>query len=241
MLVWYDFLASANCQEFVDEEGSEYKLIDYENLYVATIPYCKSYFGKYPLQLSTDKKEYVLPLNGFHIFERVYGEKINKFDIHSEKRVEKRLGIVKYVATNNWAYENGTEHDHVVLKQGDKVRFSTVPEVMLEDDAHCHFDGGRMYRRAQARNIDLVWRGDELILPKGKILISQIPDEEITPGGIILLKSQVKNHTGEVIISSSEQVEVGQEIYYIKGSGEKIEHEGKEVRVLNEGQILYVK
>ena len=191
-------------------------------------------------QLSSDESEWVKPLNGFHIFERVYHEKINKFDIHSEQRVNTRLGVVKYVAKNNAEYETGMETDHVELQVGDRVQFGPIPPVMLEDEAHCSFDGGRMYRRAQARNIDVVWRGGDIILPQGRVLIKRILDETITPAGIILPKAQVKNHTGEIIVSSVHECKVGGTLRYTKGGGMLIDHQGEQHRVIKDQEILYV-
>ena len=238
MIVWYDYLANLNADGFIDEEGYEYKVIDYDNLYVATVPRDEEGDPE-GLQVGETGMEYIIPLNGFHLFERVLHEKKHRFDI-TENKVDPRYGIVKYVARNNTAYENGTSVDHFDLQVGDKVMFGNVPEVMLEDDLHCHFDGGRMYRRSQSRNIELVWRGDKLILPKGSILIKRKPDEEISKGGIILLKANVKNHTGEVVLSSNDQVPIGSEILYIKGTGWEIDYQGEKHRVLTNNQILYV-
>lgn len=241
MKIWYDYMASLNTIVYVDEDESEYRLIDYDSLYVATVPRCEEedfWFS----QKSTDGKEWIIPLNGFHIFERVYHEPKSKFDIHITKRVNNREAIVKYVAVNNRAYETGEEEDHVELEPGDRVVFGVVPCVMLEDEMHCHFDSGRMYRRAQARNIDLVWRGDELVLPKGRILIKKIKDERVLPSGIILLRDNVKNHRGEVVISSIEGVNVGQEVTYPLKGGVPLEYKDKEGehRILRSNQVLYV-
>ena len=160
---------------YIDEDKSEYRLIDYDSLYVATVPRNPDLDGC-GFQKSIDGKEWIIPLNGFHLFDRVYHKPKSKFDIHITKRVNNKEAVVKYVAVNNKAYETGAEEDHVQLEPGDRVVFSVAPCVMLEDEAHCHFDSGRMYRRAQARNVDLVYRGDELILPKGRILIKKLKD-----------------------------------------------------------------
>ena len=239
MTVWFDFLASENCVTYIDEFDFHYKLLNYDDLYVATFPRKKteSING---VQKTKDETEYVIPLNGYHIIERVYHESRSKFDLFGPMRVDRRYGIVKYVAKNNQAYENGLEEDHVELKVGDRLRFSTVPEVMLEDEAHCHFDGGTMYRRAQARNVDVVWRDGEMILPNGRILVRQILDEDITPAGIILQKPNVKQHQGTVIVSSIGAIPKGSKIMYIKGAGMIINYKEEECRVLKETEILYI-
>lgn len=238
MTALFDFLEGENCLSYYDEDGYEYKLIDYSNLYVATMPRIngEEIDG---LQRSSDGTEWVIPLNGFTLFERVYKEKTSKLDV-SDPKVDRRRGIVRYVAENNLEYESGQESDHIRLKPGDEVVFNSVPEVMLESEEHCHFDGGRMYRRAQARNVDLAWRDGELILPDGRCLVRKFEDEDITPSGIILPKPNVKNHTSEVIISTVQEVSAGKTIKYIKGSGFPIEYKGEKLRLLREEQILYV-
>jgi len=235
--VWFDFMASENADTYIDEQEVEYKLIDYDDIFAGVT---ERFDGEeFDEQVSTDGKEYVRPLNGFHLFEMVEAERMGKFDI-SPSREDHRYGIVKYVAKNNMAYENGFTEDHLKLKVGDKVRFGQVPCVMLEEETYCTFDGGRMYRRAQVRNVEMLWRDGKLILPKGRVLIDQIPNEEKTPSGIILLKANVKNDIGKVIISSNHQIPTGSLIKYIRGAGRLIDHEGKECRMLTSDHVLYV-
>ena len=238
MIVFYDYLQGLNASMYVDEYGSEYKLIDYDNLYVATFP--KGEGDDLDFQTSTDGTEYIIPLNGFHIIEMVYKKKRGTLDYFEDKKFDKTKGIVKYVAQNNTAYENNRDEDPFDLQRGDVVQFGLIPPVTLEAEAHCVFDGGRMYRRSQGRNMQLIWRDGELILPKGKILISQLADETITPSGIVLPKAQVKNHRGKVILSSSPDINVDDQVSYVKGSGMLIDHEGAKCRVLTESQVLYI-
>jgi len=193
-----------------------------------------------PWYVGTGGVEWIIPLNGYHIFERVYHEKQSDFDHFSDKKVNNKLGIVKYVASNNGAYENGMEADHVELQIGDEVQFGTVPPVFLEDEYHCFFDGGRMYRRAQARNVELLWRDGQLILPNGRVLIRQILDEKITPAGVILPRADVKNHRGEVLVSSIPDIPVKSVVKYSKGAGGIMDYEGEKVRVVKSGSILYI-
>jgi len=222
-LVWYDYLNSLNCVTYIDEEKSEYKLIDYENCYVAT-----------------DKDANIIPLNGFTLFERVYKEQTGNFDIFEEHKIDRSRGIVKYVAKNNEAYELSSDEDPFDLQVGDEVKFGPVPEVMLEDEAHCHFDGGKMYRRAQARNISLVYRDGELILPKGRVLMSEVDPDEILPSGIILPSPEIKNQKGDILLSAINEIKEGDRVVYVKGSGIKYDHEGEACRIIQEHQILFV-
>lgn len=231
MKVWFDYLASENCVTYIDETETHYKLINYDDLYVATI--------------NNKSGSRIVPLNGFHLFEIVYKEKTSEFDT-SDPKINTREGIVKYVAKNNELYTTEGEEDLVNLQTGDRVRFGPVPAVYLEDEAHCTFDGGTMYRRAQARNIDLVWRGDELILPRGKLLIKQIPEKDHYRGNLILppkyvnKRSDIKNHRGEVLVSSVHEAPPGAVVKYIIGAGALIDYKGDKCRVLKSAEILYV-
>ena len=119
MTVWFDFM---DTETYEDEDGVEYKLVEYSSIYVATVPRCEEedfWFS----QKSTDGKEWIIPLNGFHIFDRVFHEPKSKFDIHITRRVNNKEAIFKYVAVNNAAYETGEEEDHVTLEPGDRVQF----------------------------------------------------------------------------------------------------------------------
>jgi len=238
---WYDYLESLNSIMYIDEDDSEYKLIDYSNLYVVTMPRSEGEQDDWPTwHKSTDGTEWIRPLNGYHIFERVYHEKQSDFDHFSDKKINNRRGVVKYVASNNKQYENGMETDHVELQIGDEVQFGAVPPVFLEDEYHCFFDGGRVYRRAQARNVELLWRDGQLILPNGRVLIRQILDEKITKAGIILPRANVKSHRGEIVLSSAPDIEVGDIVKYPKGAGGIMEYKDETVRVVKSDKILYI-
>ena len=235
--VYFDYLAGLNCDIFIDEDGAEYRLINYDDLQVAVLPRLEG--EAFDLQQTKDGKFWVIPLNGYSLFTRVHHKKQGQFDI-SPDIVDQRYGTVSYVAVNNRAYENGMSVDHFDLKVGDLCRFSNVPEVMLEDETYCSFDGGTMYRRSQSRNVEMLWRDGELMLPKNRILISQIDDDIVTKAGILLKRAEVKNHRGTVLVSSHGEIKTGQVVKYMKGSGGKIDHEGKECRILVDNHVLYV-
>jgi len=236
MTVWFDFMKT---ETYSDEYNNEYKLVDYDSCYVATFPRISGEKIDWAHK-SIDGTEWILPLNGFHLFERIYKKQRGSLDVFESMKVDRRKGVVKYTAINNKEYETPGQSDHLDLHVGDEVQFSSVPEVMLEDEAYCTFDGGKMYRRAQSRNVDLAWRDGELILPRGKCLIKHIPDETITEAGIILLKRHVKNHRGEVILSSIDGLPNGVTLKYVLSGGTPMRYKDEDVRVLNENHILYV-
>jgi len=236
MTVWFDFM---DTETYSDEHNNEYKLVDYDACYVATFPRVGDEEIEWAHK-STDGTEWVLPLNGFHLFERVYKKQKGRFDIFETEKVDKRKGIVKYTAKNNREYETVGQCDHVEFEVGDEVQFSQVPEVMLEDETYCEFDGGRMYRRAQARNVNLVWRDGELILPLGRCLVKQLPDEDITPAGIILPRSNVKNHRGEVVLSYIDGLNEGDVVKYILNGGTPMKYKDEDVRLLNTDHVLFI-
>jgi co-chaperonin GroES (HSP10) len=236
MTVWFDFM---NAVTYEDESENEYKLLDYDNIYVATFPRVNGEEIDWA-QPSTDGKEWVMPLNGFHLFERVYKKQRGRFDVFESEKVDTRHGVVKYVAKNNGDYSLPGQEDHIDLQVGDEVQFGQVPEVMLEDEYYCSFDGGTMYRRSQARNVELAWRDGELILPRGRYLIRQIPDEKITPSGIILPRENVKNHRGEVIVSSGDEIKEGDVVCYLLNGGVPMEYKGEKLRLIKDDHILFI-
>ena len=239
MKVWFDFM---DMETYEDEEGGEYKLVDYASIYAAS-------FTKAPwltdeealnLQTSTDGTEYIIPLNGYTLFERVHKKQRGRFDVFETEKVDTKRGIVRYVAKNNRGYEDGETTDHVELEVGDEVQFNTVPEIMLEEKEYCTFDGGRMYRRAQARNIDLVWRNGDLILPKGRVLLKRHWEDKRTKSGIWLPRPNVKTHKGEIIVSSVDEAPVGSFVRYVMNAGRLLDYNGEKHRVVSDKQLLYI-
>jgi len=97
-----------------------------------------------------------------------------------------------------------------------------------------------MYRRAQARNISLVYRNGELIIPRGRVLLKHVPNEKVTKSGIILPKEEIKNQKGDILLSSVPEIKEGDRVIYIKGAGVKYDHEGVATRIIQEHQILFI-
>jgi co-chaperonin GroES (HSP10) len=218
-LVYYDYLDLLNGIVYIDEDdGTLYPLISYENAYVAT------------------RGDQIIPLNGFHLFERV------QFDwglttLYLKDKVDTNYGKVKYVAELNKKYE-GDSYNDIPLKEGDKVLFTNPYEVMLEDSVHAKFDGGKMYRRAQSKDVLVVWRGDEILLNKNVIIAEKKDNKGLRASGIQLVNTDEMYVISNCFMSSIEYINVGDKIYYGKESGIEITINGVKYVVLRPNQII---
>jgi len=221
MLVWYDYLTSLNGLTYYDENKTEYKVVPYEYLYVAK------------------EGDRIIPLNGYVLFERLHLKATSSLDVTTENKIDKDHGIVRYFGSKNKSYSIDVYSDDLDLQDGDLVLFKHQYEVLLEDSLHAQFDGEKMYRRAQRKDIDVVFRGEELILTKGLLLVDAKSMDQKRASGIELIRSYEKTSTGIVLDSRSEVISKGMKVYYQPGSGRKIEHLGNEYRILVESQILY--
>ena len=239
MVVWYDYLDSLNCVTYFDEHGSEYKLIEYGNLYVGIIPVGMK-TDKIDIRYHTkteDKSHWVIPLNGYILFKKINKKPMTVTDIYIPDKNDPSKGIVKYISIPNKSYSSGNE-DHIDLEEGDVCIFSHNYEVMLEHPTYAVFDGGRQYKRLQRRNVELVWRDDEIIIPKNRILIRQHPATLVTDYGLKLMRTNKTYNNGTVIISSFKEIKKDDEILFSKGSGRIIEWRGKTYRLLNISNVF---
>ena len=78
--VWFDYMNSANCIAYECDDGNEYKILDYENLYI----------------LRRGDEE--IPLNGYCMFSDYVVKTGSKLDI-TDGKVDPRYGIVEYVSS----------------------------------------------------------------------------------------------------------------------------------------------
>lgn len=219
MIVWFDYLDGLNASYFTAEDGTDYALIDYQNLYVAK---------------DGDK---VTPLNGYHLFERVNGGLKSNSKLILEEKVDTNYGIVKYPAKLNDRYESEYHHD-IELEEGDKVLFAVPYEVLLEDEIHAKFDGSKMYRRAQSKDVMVVWHQDEVHLNSHIVIVKPVDVKRERPSGLILINNTEQYSVSEVFMSSYPGVEPGDTLYYGKNLGIEIEIKGEKYKALRQHEII---
>ena len=133
-------------------EGEYYKLLPYEELYVAKREYWLSKFdGK--------KATKVIPLNGYVLLEPVYFETLSPLDVTSAERVNKTQGIVRFIGSCNKRYRQEDQTDLQDLKEGDVVQFEKkgVPW-LLERTKYNNFfsEKGELFWVIQRRKIAMV-------------------------------------------------------------------------------------
>lgn len=140
--VWFSLLESANAIE-IECEGRVYKLLPYEDLYVAR---------------KGGMEGDVVCLNGYVLLSTVNRMKISDLDHLSEGQIDANRGIVAYVGKPNKRYLNERYADHTGLRQGDLVLFAPrTPLFLLERKSYlARFDGDNLYMVTQARRITMV-------------------------------------------------------------------------------------
>ena len=153
--VWVEYLDSLNCPVWI-VDGLEYKLIKYDNIYLAK--------RKEIDPVSGEVVEQVIMLNGFCLFEPVKidpSEVIDVVDENFEKKYDPMRGVVAYSGKPNREYRKLNPHnrrtDDMDIKIGDRVIFGSRGRnlVFLESPRHLHFDG-KMYRVAKRWVLDAI-------------------------------------------------------------------------------------
>ena len=235
MMVWYDYLDSLNSPTYVDEEGTEYKMIEYANLYVGLTDN-EEYVDKSCHSKTTDGKLWVVPLNGYILFTKVNKMQTNKIDLLLRQENDPSRGKARFISKPNKRYSDDYSDD-LDVGVGDLCLFSYNYEVMLEDPYYAVFDGGNQYKRNQRRHIEMVWKGEEILIPKGRAIIRQDVDSRVTQGGVELMVTPTTHDTGEVLQSRIISLKEGDKILYSKGAGRLIDYKGERVRLIKEGNV----
>ena len=145
--VWYSLLESANAVE-IECDNIIYKLIPYEDLYVAR---------------RGGIKGDVVCLNGYVLLSTVNKVKISELDYINPVTVDMNKGIVRYVGKPNKRYVNERFADHGGLMPGDTVLFAPrTPIFFLERKSYmANFDGDNLYMVVQARRIMMILKREE--------------------------------------------------------------------------------
>lgn len=220
-LVWYDYLMSLNSDSFFVDEV-EYKLMQYEYLYVAK------------------RGDDIVCLNGYCLFEPkedVLKTNSNLIIVHEGKDI--RLGKLIYKGNANRSYESEWVDDDSI-EVGDMAVFS-LPPIMLEAEYHSLFEGNKQYRISQRRYIYGYVRNGGLYPMKDCVIV--VPDEKKAFNGNVIIPEHLRKRTdyGTVYKCGDGVIEEGSRVHYHGTSATYIEHEGKEYGLLRMSKILYSK
>lgn len=218
-LIWYDYLMSLNSDSiFVGEV--EYKLMDYQFLYVAK------------------RWDEIVPLNGYCLFEPKEDKLTTKSDlilIHEGRDIRQAKMI--YAGRKNKKYDQDWT-DECNIEVGDMAIFG-MPPIMLEAEYHSLFEGKKQYRISQRRYVLGYIRDD--IYPSGDSAVI-IPDtpKAVTENGLVIPEPfRKKQNYGTIYKSGSNELAEGDRIHFHNQSLTYIEYNGKEYGLLKTNKILY--
>jgi len=220
--VWFDFMNSENCVVLDCDDGDDYKMIDYENVYVAR----------------SDGE--LLPINGYCLFSDHHITTTSKFDPRNGQ-VDPRYGYVEHLAAFNKEYQTPSFKDNIVLDVGDKVMFgSRAHHYYIEEERYKSLD--KMYRPVQRRNVAAIMDGDHVAeLSEGMVMVK--PKKEKTlPSGIIVpvFRTDIPHFKAEVVMSNHQDIDEGDWVLCPKRSPLRHVQEGEEYYLLNEEDVWFI-
>ena len=220
--VWFDYMNSENCVVLECDDGNDYKLIDYENIYVSKV--------------GMD----MLPINGYCLFSDHLFKAKSKFD-PLDGTVDKRYGYVEHLAGFVHEYQTPTFSDNIVLDVGDKVMFGhRAQHYYIEEERYMGLD--QMYRPVQRRNVAAIMDEDHVAeLAEGMVMVKPTK-ENILPSGIIVpvFRKDVPHFKAEVIMSNNSSVDVGEWVLCPKNSPLRHVEDGEELYILNTEDIWFI-
>lgn len=220
--VWFDFMDSENCVVLDCDDGNDYKLIEYENIYVAR------------------REGEIIPLNGYCLFSDYIIEAASKFD-PSDGQVDPRYGYVEHIAYFNMQYQTKMFSDYFNLLPGDKVMFGhRAKRYYVEEERYKTLE--QMYRPVQRRNVAAMMDGDEITeLALGMVMVKPLK-EKILPSGIIVptYRQDIPHFKSEVVMSNNDDVGVGDWVLCPKVAPLRHVEDGVEFYLLNEEDIWYI-
>lgn len=76
-------------------------------------------------------------------------------------------------------------------------------------------------------------------ITKGRVLVKELDTAEKTDSGIIISQVETKQKRGEVVISASDEIEVGDIVLYT-ANGVCVSFDDLEWKLLREAEILYI-
>lgn len=239
MTVWYDYMDSLNCVTYITETGDEYKMIDYASLYVGIVPVGKEYDGYIDKEYHSKSKSgdyWVVPLNGYVLFNKVNKNRNLTTDIIVNEKSDGYKGEVAYVGRPLKAYDL-EDGDSLDIQRGDICLFQHDYEVMLEHPAYATFDNGTPYKRLQRKVINLVWRNDDVIVPNGRVLVEEQETIKTTSQGIEYIKPRLSVGRSKVLMTGIDGINVGDEVFFDANNGMTINVNGDRVKLLKSRDI----
>ena len=220
--VWFDFMNSENCVVLECDDGNDYKLIDYENIYVAR-----------------DGSD-IIPLNGYCLFSDHHIKAESRFDPR-DGEVDPRFGYVEHLGSFVEEYQSSLFKDSIVLDVGDKVMFGhRAQRYYIEEDRYRSLD--KMYRPVQRRNVAAIMDGDRVAeLAEGMIMVKP-KKEKVLPSGIIVptYRKDIPHFKAEVVKSNNPSVDVGEWVLCPKNSPLSYKEDGVELFLLTQEDIWFV-
>jgi co-chaperonin GroES (HSP10) len=220
--VWFDYINSENCVVLECDDGNDYKMIDYENIYVAKVD------GQ------------LLPINGYCLFTDYLFKAESRFD-PKDGEVDKRYGYVEHLAHPIEEYQTQTFKDGIVLEEGQKVMFGhRAQHYYIEEQRYMGLD--KMFRPVQRRNVAAIMDGDIIEeLADGMIMVE--PNlEKILPSGIIVptFRKDIPHFKSKVVKSNNPEVEEGEWVLCPKHSPLKYVEEDVEYFLLTSEDIWFI-
>lgn len=156
--VWFGLIESANAREILCE-GKVYKILPYQDLYVAkrSAPRVDMGNGWYRREF-TKKSIQVIPLNGYVLCQTTTLKKMSDLDVVSEDKIDKLRATVRFVGTPNRRYKTKGFADIENLQPGDEVMLEPrTPFLYLERKKYmAQFDEDNLYIVVPRRKIQAV-------------------------------------------------------------------------------------
>jgi co-chaperonin GroES (HSP10) len=221
--VWFDFMNSENCIVIECDDGFEYKLLDYENLYVAR------------------RGNQIIPLNGYCLFGYDEVEEVKNGVIRPYAETDKKFGNVLYTANPNTAYQTKMFSDHIDIEVGDRVMFGhRAHHYFMEDEQYQKFP--EKVRPVQRRNVAAVMDGDKIARLAENTVMVKPHKESVLPSGIIVpvFRQDLQHFKAEVTMSNHPEINTGDWVLCPKVAPLRHTEEDVEYYILGEEEIYFV-
>ena len=198
--VWFDFRAAMYAYTY-ECEGEWYKIMEYQNLYIA------------------ERGKETITLNGYILFSE-YEEDLDS-DILLTTNIDKKYGIAEYVGSYNQGYLSPFYDDNITVEKGDHVLFESGTSCFpLEAGLHNEFSDDKFVIQQRKRIIGVVDHKHENVLSLHDNVIGvEIKKTDLDRGEIKLLKDNKDHRIGHVKVSSHPNICEGDVVVLAKKGG----------------------